>query len=246
MAVGSPINRGLAGGTTSAVTVSFTPTAGSILLALCTTKAASAPGVPTISDSIGGTWDLITNAVTGPASNPFIKGALYRHIVPASPAARTVTAAGGTTSTVISVIEVTGASYDLSNLAINANTAGDPSCTLPTAPEAASAVFGWCVGHLTAAVTQVGTYTELFDSNPAGGTNHRIEFAYDLSSPAQTLSWTSTLTNSVGIAVEIKEGGRPKVYSGSAWVRKPMKVWSGSAWVTKPVKVYKNGAWALV
>jgi hypothetical protein len=61
------------------------------------------------------------------------------------------------------------------------------------------------VGHLANAVTQVATYTELYEGNPTGSSNHRVEFAYDLSSPAQTLSWTSTNTNSVGVAFEVKE-----------------------------------------
>jgi hypothetical protein len=34
-----------------------------------------------------------------------------------------------------------------------------------------------------------------------------------------------------------------KVWSGSAWVEKPVKVWSGSAWVTKPVKIWNGSAW---
>jgi hypothetical protein len=33
------------------------------------------------------------------------------------------------------------------------------------------------------------------------------------------------------------------VWSGSAWVDKPVKVWSGSAWVTKPVKTWNGSAW---
>jgi hypothetical protein len=33
------------------------------------------------------------------------------------------------------------------------------------------------------------------------------------------------------------------VWSGSAWVEKPVKVWSGSAWVQKPVKTWNGSAW---
>lgn len=32
-------------------------------------------------------------------------------------------------------------------------------------------------------------------------------------------------------------GGKIKVWSGSAWVEKPVKYWNGSAWVEKPLKV---------
>jgi hypothetical protein len=103
------------------------------------------------------------------------------------------------------VIEVTGCGTDFSNVAVNTNTAGDPSCTLPSAPGATSAVFGFAVGHLSNAFTQTAGFTELYDSIPTGASNHRVEFAYDLSSPAQTLGWTSTETNSVGVAFEVKE-----------------------------------------
>jgi len=40
-------------------------------------------------------------------------------------------------------------------------------------------------------------------------------------------------------------GGRPKVWTGSAWANKPAKVWTGSAWVEKPVKVWSGSAWVL-
>ena len=37
--------------------------------------------------------------------------------------------------------------------------------------------------------------------------------------------------------------GLIKVWSGSAWVEKPVKVWTGSAWVTKPLKRWNGTAW---
>jgi len=33
------------------------------------------------------------------------------------------------------------------------------------------------------------------------------------------------------------------VWTGSAWVSKPVKVWTGSAWVAKPVKIWNGSAW---
>jgi hypothetical protein len=38
-------------------------------------------------------------------------------------------------------------------------------------------------------------------------------------------------------------GAKVKVWSGSAWVERPVKVWSGSAWVTKPLKVWNGSTW---
>lgn len=40
--------------------------------------------------------------------------------------------------------------------------------------------------------------------------------------------------------------GWPKVWTGSAWAKKPAKVWTGSAWVQKPVKVWTGTAWKTV
>jgi hypothetical protein len=37
--------------------------------------------------------------------------------------------------------------------------------------------------------------------------------------------------------------GRAKVWSGSAWVQKPVKVWNGTSWVTKPLKIWNGTAW---
>jgi hypothetical protein len=39
--------------------------------------------------------------------------------------------------------------------------------------------------------------------------------------------------------------GLIKVWTGSAWVEKPVKVWTGSAWVAKPLKVWNGTAWVL-
>lgn len=37
--------------------------------------------------------------------------------------------------------------------------------------------------------------------------------------------------------------GQIKVWTGAAWVAKPMKVWTGAAWVTKPVKFWNGTTW---
>jgi hypothetical protein len=36
---------------------------------------------------------------------------------------------------------------------------------------------------------------------------------------------------------------RTKVWTGSAWVEKPIKVWNGSAWVAKRLKTYDGSSW---
>jgi hypothetical protein len=39
--------------------------------------------------------------------------------------------------------------------------------------------------------------------------------------------------------------GDIKVWSGTAWVAKPVKVWNGSAWIIKPAKVWNGTAWRI-
>lgn len=54
-------------------------------------------------------------------------------------------------------------------------------------------------------------------------------------------SWAaSTVVIAPAISV-----GRPKVWTGSANVEKPIKVWTGSAWVEKPLKFWNGSAWVL-
>lgn len=40
--------------------------------------------------------------------------------------------------------------------------------------------------------------------------------------------------------------GFPKVYTGAAFVQKPLKVWNGSAWVQKPIKIWTGTAWRVL
>ena len=40
--------------------------------------------------------------------------------------------------------------------------------------------------------------------------------------------------------------GGIKVWTGSAWVRKPTKVWTGSAWVAKPLFYWNGSQWVIV
>jgi len=203
-ALGAAILRNANGGTTSAVTAAFTPGANCVLLAFAAAKSSTAPSRPVISDSLGGTWTAISTAIDGPATNPFIRGALYYQVIGASPASMTVTASPGATSTIVAVVEVPNGGTDFTNFAINANTAGDPSCTIAT-PAAGSVVVGFMCGHLNVTVTPSAGFTVLYNALPAGATNHRTEVCYDITSPVATCAWTSTLTNSVGILVEVKQ-----------------------------------------
>jgi hypothetical protein len=41
------------------------------------------------------------------------------------------------------------------------------------------------------------------------------------------------------------EGGLLSVWSGSAWVLRPVLVWTGSTWAQKPAKRWSGTAWLL-
>ena len=57
--------------------------------------------------------------------------------------------------------------------------------------------------------------------------------------------WVTASGWLIGETISAPAAGYVKVWSGSAWVEKPLKVWSGSAWVQKPVKVWNGSAWVL-
>jgi hypothetical protein len=40
-------------------------------------------------------------------------------------------------------------------------------------------------------------------------------------------------------------GGQIKVWTGSAWVPKPIKRWSGTEWVIVPLKFYNGSTFVL-
>lgn len=65
---------------------------------------------------------------------------------------------------------------------------------------------------------------------------------------AASVTWNRSINIPIlAIPVTVTGGGGggvlTKVWSGSAWVAKPVKVWNGTAWVTKPLKVWSGSAW---
>jgi hypothetical protein len=55
------------------------------------------------------------------------------------------------------------------------------------------------------------------------------------------LTLTIVALNTVSII-----GGKPKVWTGTEWVEKPVKVWMDGVWVEKPMKVWTGSEWELV
>lgn len=203
MAIGTPVSRGTASGTTTGTTGSFTPGAGDTLIAFVFgRKNTSAPAQPTISDSLGGSWTEIIDNTYDPGANPRVRFRAFWNTPAASAMTVTGTISDGA-STGVAVLSITGiGTTDFTNQGTNINAAGDPSVTLTT-PGATSAVLGFAYMTATNVITQAAGFTELVEFT--ANTNIQAEICYDISSPAATVSWTSTNTQSVGFGVELKE-----------------------------------------
>lgn len=199
MPVGVPTVLNTAGAVgATATTASFTPTANALMIAFAAARGASAT-IPTVSDSLGGTWTPIGTG--NDAGN--VTGRLFYQVASGSPSAMTVTTNnGGGTQAGISVIELTDADTDFSNYQAGTNGAGDPSVTM-SAYTSGSRVMAFGIGNAGAAWTSPSGFTELFDSEVA--TNLRMIPSYNDSSASTSLSWTSAATDSIGFGLEVKE-----------------------------------------
>ncbi|WP_158244109.1 hypothetical protein [Sinorhizobium medicae] len=223
MPVGTPaLATPQAGATAASVTTaSFTPTANALLIAFCAGRGSSAT-IPTISDSLGGTWTPIGTG--NDAGN--VTGRLFYQVAGASPSAMTVTVnTTGGTQAAAGVIEVSGAGTDFSNYQVGINAAGDPSVTMG-AYTAGSRVMVFGIGNAGAAWTSPTGFTELFDSEVA--TNLRLVPSYNDSSASTSLSWVSAATDSIGFGLEIKEAAAGAI-SGSASITEAADTVSASS-----------------
>jgi hypothetical protein len=214
MAIGTPTLPTPVVGTagTTATTASFTPTANAVLFALGGSRQALGV-VPTISDSLGGTWTPVNNAGLETGN---INGSVHYQVVSGSPSAMTVTATStGASQTAIGIVQVTGINTDFSNYQEDTDTAGDPSLTL-SAYASGSGALGFAVGNAGGSgFTQPSGFTELNDTSPV--TNLRFNICYDITSPGTALSWTGVSTDTVAFGFEIKEAATGGI-NGSAAV----------------------------
>jgi len=227
MAIGTPTNLSTTASTTTVTTASFTPANGSILLAMVGGRRSNVVSVqPTISDSLGGTWTELDDVSYDPGANPRIRARLfYQEIVTGASMTVTGTITDATT-TMLSVIELTGAGTNFSNRATATHATGDPSVTL-AAMDAASAGFSLAMLNATNLVTPQSGYTELFDLSM--NSTMRIHAQYDLSSPGTTLGCTSTNTVSIIFGLEIKEPGGTDATGNGGTVTETLSVVAGAA-----------------
>jgi hypothetical protein len=103
--------------------------------------------------------------------------------------------------------------------------------------------------HINGNGTNIGwaNGTELFE-----GPSHSVSVAERIVSAtgtySDTASWTSNLFACAGIATfkAVASAGRPKVYAGGSWTKKPLKVYVGGSWVEKPVKRWNGSSWVAL
>jgi hypothetical protein len=108
----------------------------------------------------------------------------------------------------LTVIEITGASSTVTNVATGTSTAGDPAATLGSSPAATSCILSFAAkeGSTAWGVGSPSGFTVVHDVQPQT-VSGRMGVAYDNSSPTTgPHGWTSAATNSQTHLVEITEG----------------------------------------
>lgn len=203
MAVSVPVLAvALAGASgVTATTASFTPLADAVLIAFCAFRGSSGV-IPSISDSLGGTW---TPIAAGQDAG-FVGGRLFYQETGSSPAARTVTCTStGATQTGIAIAIVTGAGTDFSNYGFDITTGFNTSVTM--APYVStSQVLAGTVDNAGGAQDYNSAFDELFDGNAA--TNLRMSMATAPATTApETITTTGNSSDNYAWGLEIKEGG---------------------------------------
>lgn len=239
---------------TSYSTASISPAANSLLIVYVFVSAASVAGSGVVA-GLGLTWNLVNSRLDGGRSQ-----AVHWAQCGASPGsgALTLTWTGGdATSTGLGwfVIQVTG--HNTAAPIVQFKLAGGdgsssaaPSGTLTNAIGAAGNRVMSFVSHRISEVTNPrASWTELGDHNgtvPATGIE--CQWRNDGTNETTFSATYATSARYIFHAIEIAiasaaTGGRPKVWTGSAWAQKPGKIWTGSAWVEKPVKRWNGSAW---
>jgi len=154
-----------------------------------------------------------------------------------------------TTATATTAVSVTGlttsAADELLVAMVGAGRGGTWTNFRATTPATGS-------GTTDTTTAPVVAWTERTDNTTTSGADVGLAMFDALKSAAgATGNFLTTGSLSAGHAVIVGAfklavaagAGRMKVWSGSAWVIKPVKYWTGSAWVEKPIKAWTGSAW---
>jgi hypothetical protein len=207
MALGTPTHKG--GGVATAGTAtsgSFTCTIGAILIAFCASRRdTTVPAKLTVSDTLGHTWTEIGD-FSDATADARIRLTAYATVV-TSAAVMTVSAVGstGTNATqAIEVSQITGASITFGTPGYGFSATGDPSGTI-SAVTAGSGVLGFAMFAGDNVAPAPTGFTQIFELGRATTNIIVMTGVYDLTSPATTATWATTLTRSLAMVIEVKE-----------------------------------------
>ncbi|HCR55660.1 TPA: hypothetical protein DIV49_01690 [Candidatus Saccharibacteria bacterium] len=247
------------GGTTTTVTLSSDVPAGDSLVATIVTQNSAAPVMYiTATDSRDNTWRFVRSTmITGTDT---VVSMLYAYVVRPLTSGDTVVIRHQTSidRSAVSVAQFNDAlTADVGNEGDNG---GSGSTTLVTAATAtttdANELIVGAFGLLseTRTFTATNSFTGLTKVLTSNGTSDRAicpEYKYVASTGTYTANGTLNLSSIYGGIVQTfklsvppdTRYGRPKTWSGSAWVEHDAKAWSGSAWNDYKVKGRKAGTW---
>lgn len=194
--------------TASTGTVSIDP-GESVLVFFASFRSTIGPAAAaTISDTAGVSWTEVNPGgwTLNFGTNPFIRiQAWVTRNNSGSTISTTVTCtsttASGTLSSGIAAVGITGNSTTITNFGSSANAAGDPAPSMANAPAATSAAVGFGAFTGSVVLSAPTGFTELQAFQAASV--RRFQTIHDDSSPAQTATWSSTDTNSLGVLIEI-------------------------------------------
>ena len=186
------------------VTLAITPAPNSTLITTVSVRRTGTSGadLPTCVDDASNTWTQLTNGVTTVTNS--VRQTQFKTTVGANPGTITISVnTVNATSIGFGVMQYVGASADLSNVSPAAShPTGDPTATLPTAPNVSSLVLGAmsCAGSAVATFT--AGYNQVAFISPSGARIQLIE----AHTTAAACVWSSTNVEAVGALVEIKQG----------------------------------------
>lgn len=191
-------------GAASITSASYTPSAVSLQFALLSTRKGDTLAAPTVSDSVGLTWVLLTDASVDLGSGARVRQRIYMASVGTSPAAMTVTlTVNDTARATLQLLEMTGYSPTPTNVNFATTTTGSPSVTLPLSPVATSMLLGFfaCANSAAAPPTPPSGFTEVEQFYNATG-QIQVETCYQSGGGAATNAWSSAAINGAGAVAE--------------------------------------------
>lgn len=209
LAISTRVTTGAAAG--SHTTASFGPASSSdgwyMAFVPVRTNAGGYADNPTISDSLGTTWNLI-GYFDGPNSSAWMRAGLWWCSFLASQPDRTVTVQTADADAVaigVNVVRINGGPLKtlFDNIISAASTSGDPSTTLPFANGVTSAISFAAASPASGGFTPPSGWTQT--ANAAISTLMRIGSANKIGAAgAGPHAWSSSNNNAVGVTVQLR------------------------------------------